>query len=1281
MAQLILTSVGQALGARVFPTALRALGAQLGRALGSAIGGSIDNAIFGATRRVEGPRLTDLHIQGSTEGASIPTVYGRVRIAGQVIWAARFKEHVSVQTSGGKGGPRVKAKNYSYTLSFAVGLCEGEVARIGRVWANGEPLDMSGVAWRLHSGGEAQAPDPLIEAVEGENAPAYRGLAYVVFEDLPLERFGNVLPQLSFEVVRQAPSEDARLETMARGVCLIPGSGEFVYATTPVRRLIRPGVETPENVHQEVERANLEVALDQLKADLPACESVLLVVSWFGTDLRCGACEIKPGVEIADKSTAPITWHVNGVARADAHVVSQYDGGPAFGGTPADETVIAAIQSLKARGYKVGLYPFILMDVPGGNALPDPYGAGEQAAYPWRGRITLHPAPGQAGTPDKTGAATAQIAAFFGAAAPSDFATSPTGVSYSGPTEWSFRRFILHYAKLAAAAGGVDAFILGSELRGLTRARSSASTYPAVGALRTLAADVRGVVGGVTKLTYAADWSEYFGHQPADGSGDVHFHLDPLWADSNIDAVGIDWWAPLTDWRDGASHADAQLAASIHDADYLDGRIEAGENFDWYYASKADRDAQTRTVIADGAYGKPWVFRPKDLRAWWSNAHFNRPGGVESPSPTAWTPESKPIWFAELGCPAIDKGANAPNLFLDPKSAESGAPPYSSGARDDLIQRRVLEAYLRHWNGDPMLDPEGVFLWCWDARPHPAFPARVDVWSDAPSWRLGHWLSGRAGLSELGHVAADLCLRAGVSDVDVSDLSGAVAGYVVDAPSSARAALEPLMLAYDFIAVERGGEIIFTHRAAAPSLTVNEADFVAPGASAPYRMRGDAAETPIEARVLYLDAEHDYRVGAVSARRRDAAQGGVATLEAALALDAQQAEVLAKRALAHARAGVDTAEIIVPHNLAALEVGDVIALGDASYEVLRIEDAEARKLSLRRALDAIEAPLHTGSAAPPPIPASPPSPDLIALDLPPLPGAEADRRPLAAVFAEPWSGPHQIYAGAAPEAARVRGEAAQPALIGELLWALWPGPVGRWDDGNTVRVRLSGEVSSVSKAALLNGANLFAVESGDGWEVLQARNITLVGVDEYEVSGFLRGLADTGDRIGAPIPVGARIVKLDERLTRLDMFDHEFGEPLTLVAPPFGAAVSDARATTITRAFAPLAARLFAPVHIRARRDAAGDIALSWVRAAPAGGDSWGAGEPPLGAAAERYRLEVMNGASVARTVEVSTPAYLYTAAAQTTDFGAPQSSLTIRVGQLNDAGLTGRLAARSFTF
>ena len=138
-------------------------------------------------------------------------------------------------------------------------------------------------------------------------------------------------------------------------------------------------------------------------------------------------------------------------------------------------------------------------------------------------------------------------------------------------------------------------------------------------------------------------------------------------------------------------HGGAGLRA-IYDRGYLQANIAGAEGFDGFYASVADRAAQVPTPITDGAAGKPWVFRYKDLCGWWENPHIDRPGGVETGAPTAWAPRSKPIVFTEAGRPAVDRGTNQPNVFFDPKSSESFLPHFSRGWRDDGVQRAYLEA-------------------------------------------------------------------------------------------------------------------------------------------------------------------------------------------------------------------------------------------------------------------------------------------------------------------------------------------------------------------------------------------------------------------------------------------------------------------------------------------------------------------------------------------------------------------------------------------------------------
>src|SRR5262249_58408985 len=121
---------------------------------------------------------------------------------------------------------------------------------------------------------------------------------------------------------------------------------------------------------------------------------------------------------------------------------------------------------------------------------------------------------------------------------------------------------------------------------------------------------------------------------------EVRFPLDPLWASGAIDVIGIDYYAPLSDWRDGASHLDRAVASAISDRGYLASNLFGGEAYDWYYADDAARAAQTRADFTDGL-GKPWMFRQKDLLGFWSNAHYERVGGAELASPTAFVPQGK----------------------------------------------------------------------------------------------------------------------------------------------------------------------------------------------------------------------------------------------------------------------------------------------------------------------------------------------------------------------------------------------------------------------------------------------------------------------------------------------------------------------------------------------------------------------------------------------------------------------------------------------------------------
>lgn len=218
-------------------------------ALGFMVGSLIGGLLFPpkiSGQDVVGPRLDDLRVSTSSYGTPITLAFGRTRLAGTVVWSTDLKETVKKESFGGKGaigGGGGTSRTFSYSVSFAIAFCHGPVSAFGRVWADGKLIyDPAGAAdvetyeftLRKYLGTEDQLPDSLIEEAVGvDNTPGYRGLAYLVFEDLQLEDFGNRIPSISAEVERL---------------------GSFAHSTDPTSASLH------EIVKDVVQRSGLQVA-------------------------------------------------------------------------------------------------------------------------------------------------------------------------------------------------------------------------------------------------------------------------------------------------------------------------------------------------------------------------------------------------------------------------------------------------------------------------------------------------------------------------------------------------------------------------------------------------------------------------------------------------------------------------------------------------------------------------------------------------------------------------------------------------------------------------------------------------------------------------------------------------------------------------------------------------------------------------------------------------------------------------------------------------------------
>lgn len=241
MATVVLSAVGTVIGGPI------------GGAIGALIGNAVDHAVLFKPKGREGPRLNELLVQTSSYGSQVPQLFGTMRVAGTVIWATDLRETKS-KSGGGKGRPSVTS--YSYSASFAVALSARKIRSIGRIWADGNLLrgaagDFKSAvsAFRVHPGGEDQPVDPLIAAAQGVGeTPAHRGLAYVLFEDLALEDYGNRIPSLTFEV--EADEGAVAIGAIAAAVSAgrIDGTGlasveGYAASGADVREAITPLVE------------------------------------------------------------------------------------------------------------------------------------------------------------------------------------------------------------------------------------------------------------------------------------------------------------------------------------------------------------------------------------------------------------------------------------------------------------------------------------------------------------------------------------------------------------------------------------------------------------------------------------------------------------------------------------------------------------------------------------------------------------------------------------------------------------------------------------------------------------------------------------------------------------------------------------------------------------------------------------------------------------------------------------------------------------------------------
>lgn len=643
-------------------------------------------------------------------------------------------------------------------------------------------------------------------------------------------------------------------------------------------------------------------------------------------------------------------------------------------------------------------------------------------------------------------------------------------------------------------------------------------------------------------------------------------------------------------------------------------------------------------------------------------------------------PQFDAAWADEYGCPAIDKGTNQPNKFVDVKSSESSVPVWSNGRRDDLIQMQYLLATAQFWGaaannpvsavyGGPMVDLDHAYVWAWDSRPFPEFPGQTDVWSDGDNYALGHWLNGRASSQPLASVVAEICQRSGVTDLETDALYGLVRGYQQAEVATGRSTLQPLLLAFGFDAFEREGKLSFRSRNARVMAEVGPDDLAdLPDLDGTLEAtRSAEAETAGRVRLNYVDAQSSYEIRSVEARFPDEDTPSVSQSDMPLALIRTEGQSAVQRWLTEARVARDTIRLGLPKSRLSIGAGDVISLEGRRYRVDRVEQAEGQLLEAVRVEQGIYLPAgkvdETVAVRPflAPVPVLP-----ILLDLPLLTGSEVPHAPHVAVAAEPWPGTVAVWSSSEDAGYELNRLVPAPAVMGVTESVLPRHSPGVWDRGAPLRVKVAGgELSSATELAVLNGANAMAIGDGSisNWEVFQFADAQLVAPDTYELSTRLRGQLGTDGIQPATWPIGSTVILIDLALLQLELPLSSRGLDRFYRIGVASRGFNDPQVVLKTEAADGIGLRPYPVAHLRHRTEA-GDLLVTWKRRTRIDGDSWQSAEVPLAEESESYRVRILQAAATVAEYTVAQPQFAYSAATRAGD--GVTGSYQIAVAQLS---------------
>ncbi len=569
---------------------------------------------------------------------------------------------------------------------------------------------------------------------------------------------------------------------------------------------------------------------------------------------------------------------------------------------------------------------------------------------------------------------------------------------------------------------------------------------------------------------------------------------------------------------------------------------------------------------------------------------------------------------------------------------------------------------------------------------HPLLPpksgGRYVISFDGANGKKLYFGNITGGPVTLASIVSDICTRENglqTSDIDVSQLTDLVQGFLLTTQMTRRSAIEALQAAYFFDIVEVDHTLKFVKRGRPSSLTIPKDDRAAVlyGSELTPDLnitRASELELPWTIDVSYFDINRDYEIGNQYERRITRNSNNPVSLSLPIVMSANKAKQVAQANLYSAWQR-DTFSFETSLKYAANVPTDVVTLttNSASYIVRLTTRTDVGNGILKWEAIQEDITVYAQTTATPPnnfLPQTIRNPGTTILELIDSPLLrDQDNNPgfyvAVAGTTVGWKG-SQIYESVDS------GLNYSPILTftDESIIAIAQGVLGNFtvgnifDNGNSVTVQMkSGILLSATQEQVLNGVNMAVFGAPGRWEVICFMNATLVSANTYKLTGLLRGRRGTEWCTGTHAVGDILIVASQLSWQRLNINSGELGLPRLYKAPAFDTNLSDASAVNFTNTGIGL--KPYSPVSMSGTRDGSNNLTITCSRRSRLGYGTLNA-MVPVGESIESYSMDIMSGSTVLRTINASITSFSYSAANQTSDGITPGNPVTVNIYQIS---------------